>query len=491
MIDNFLLGFHQVFGFSALLYCLIGVILGTLTGLLPGLGTVAVISIFLPFIGIINDPTLSLILLAGIYYGAQYGGSTTAILFKIPGESSSLVTTLDGHQMSLKGKAGQAITVAALSSFFAGCISVVIVFLFSKDIAGLSMLVGPVEYAWLMFLGLIMSVFISRQNFLSATAMLLLGILLGTIGIDTTSGVSRFTFDNLNFSDGINFAFIAMGIFGLSEIFTNIFSKRLDETNSNKDLRLSLTKDELKESIAPTIRGTVIGSILGAIPGTGTIISPFASYYIEKNFSKNKHNLGKGEIAGVAGPEAANNASAQTSFIPLFSLGVPFTPVMALMLAALVLNGRNPGPSFIAAYPEMFYGFVVSMLLGNLFLVVLNVPLIKIWISILKIPKYILFPIIIALCFVGVYFINNNIYDCLILIPFILVGIIFKYLDCDPIPLAMGFICGKLFEEYFRRAMIIADGNLSVFVLHPIFFVSIIMLIAFAFYKRVLKNEKL
>jgi putative tricarboxylic transport membrane protein len=491
MIDNFLLGFNHIFSFSALLYCLIGVILGTLTGLIPGLGTVAVISLFLPFITVINDPTLSIILLAGIYYGAQYGGSTTAILFKIPGESSSLVTTLDGYQMNVKGNAGQAITIAALSSFFAGCISVSIVFLFSKDIADFSMLIGPIEFTWLMFLGLIMSVFISRQGFLSSISMLLLGILLGTIGIDTTSGVSRFTFESLSFSDGINFAFIAMGIFGLSEIFTNIFSKKLDIPISNEKINLGLSKKEVKESVAPTVRGTMIGSILGAIPGTGTIISPFASYYIEKLFSKNKHNLGKGEIAGVAGPEAANNAAAQTSFIPLFSLGVPFTPVMALILSALALNGRNPGPTFISAYPEMFYGFVVSMLIGNIILIILNVPLIKIWISVLKISKKILFPSIITLCFVGVYFINNNIYDCVILILFILIGMLFKYLDCDPIPLAMGFICGKLFEEYFRRAMIISDGNLSVFVFHPIFFVSIISLLVFILYKRILKNEKL
>lgn len=487
MIDSLLIGLSTALTPANLMFCVIGVLLGTLTGVLPGIGPMAGVALSLPFIHSMADPAGSLMALAGIYYGAQYGGSTSAILFKIPGESSSIVTALDGYEMARKGRAGSAITIAALASFFAGCVSALIVFISSKEIAELSLMIGPADFSWLMLLGLLMSIVISKENVVASSAMVCIGILLSTIGTDSTTGVVRFAFENVYLTDGLNFILIVVGVIGLSElVYKVIFDNETHQTTQTK-LDLYPSKQELKDSVAPTVRGTFVGSLLGMIPGAGSLIGPFVSYTIEKTFSKNRKEIGSGRIEGVAAPEAANNAAAQTSFIPLFSLGVPFTPIIALIMGTLILNTKYPGPNFIALYPEIFYGFVISMVIGNILLLMINLPMIRVWLWVLSIPKKILYPVIFFASFVGIYFINESIYDTALLIPLIIAGVIFRYLKCDAIPLVMGFVCGRLFEEYFRRSMIISGGDPMIFFNSPVLYVTIISIVVYTLAKKFLK----
>jgi putative tricarboxylic transport membrane protein len=457
-----------------LLYCFIGVVLGTIIGVLPGLGPFASISILLPFTYYL-DPISGIIMLAGIFYGSQYGGSTTSILLNLPGESASVVTTLDGYQMSKNGRGGAALTIAAVGSFIAGVFATGLIALLAIPLSNAAIKFGPTEYAALMLLGMIAAAALTQGSILKSLSMVTLGILLGTIGVDVNSGVERFTFGIPNLYDGISFAVIAMSMFGLAEIFYNLLNtpEKKMEIPSISDLYPN--KKEIKEAAPAIFRGTIVGSLLGLLPGAGSIISSFASYTLEKKISKNPEKFGKGAIEGVAAPESANNAGAQTGFIPMLSLGLPTTPVMTLMIAALMMHDIQPGPDVISSNPTLFWALIFSMLIGNLFLVILNIPLVGLWIRIITIPRLILYPLVILICIVGAYYINNNFFEVLLLVPFTIFGYYLKKWSCNPAPLAMGFVVGVSFEEYFRRSMMISDGSWMIFLNSPI---TIILLMA-------------
>jgi len=384
LIANLGLGFSVALSFQNLLYCLLGVLLGTLIGVLPGIGPVATIAMLLPVTFTLN-PTSALIMLAGIYYGAQYGGSTTAILVNIPGESSSVVTCLDGYQMARQGRAGPALGIAALGSFFAGCVATVIIALFAPPLAEVALKFGPAEYFSLMVLGLVAATVLAHGSLLKAIAMVILGLLLGLVGTDVNSGVARFSFGVSELSDGIGFVSVAMGVFGFAEIIANLEQKEKREIFTKKVSNLLPTFQDLKDSWASVVRGTTLGSFLGILPGGGALLASFAAYTLEKKVSKNSANFGKGAIQGVAAPESANNAGAQTSFIPLLTLGIPSNPVMALMIGAMMIQGIAPGPQVMTERPQLFWGMIASMWVGNLMLVVLNLPLIGMWIKLLMV----------------------------------------------------------------------------------------------------------
>lgn len=464
ILNNLLLGFSTVLTWKSLLWCLVGVTLGTLVGVLPGLGTMAAVSILLPIIYNIGDPTLSIIFLAGIYYGTQYGGSTTAILLNLPGESSSVVTTLDGYQMAQQGRAGVALAIAALSSFVAGTVATLLIMLISRPLAEVAFLFGPAEYASLMLLGLLASVALIQGSWLKGLGMVCVGILLGLIGTDVNSGSTRFTLGLPELIDGISFGIVAMGVFGLAEIVYNALHVPRTQINRVSIGSMYPTRQELKQSLAPASRGTLVGSIMGLLPGGGALISSFASYALEKKLSKNPEKFGQGELSGVAGPEAANNAGAQTSFIPMLSLGIPTTPVMALMLASLIISGIQPGPQVMTNNASLFWGLIASMWIGNFFLLILNYPLVTVWVQILKISWKILYPIILVVCVIGAWYINNNWFDVWMLIPMAILGYVLKLLDCEPAPLAMGFVIGTMFEEYLRRSLQISQGDWMIFI---------------------------
>lgn len=474
IISNLLIGFNTAFSFSNLLWCLLGVTLGTLVGILPGLGPFTAISILLP-ITYHLDPISGIIMLSGIYYGTQYGGSTTSILLNLPGESSSVVTTIDGYQMTKNGQAGKALSIAAIGSFTAGIVATVIIAGVAVPLALFSTKFGPAEYTLLMVLGLISSVVLVQGSFIKSFSMVAVGILVGMIGVDINSGIERYTFDIPNLYDGLSFIIIAIGIFGLSEIIYNIFHTTESKIDLPSLKNLYPSINELKQSLPSVLRGSFIGSFLGMLPGAGSVISSFASYSIEKNISKNPEKFGKGTIEGVAGPESANNAGAQTSFIPMLSLGIPFTPIMALIMAALLVHDIRPGPFIVLENPDIFWGLIVSMLIGNCFLLILNLPLISIWISILRITRKILYPCIIVFCFVGAYFISNSFFNVFLLIPFAILGYIFKRLECHPAPLAMGFVIGPALEEYFRRSLMISNGDWMIFFSSPISLIILLL----------------
>jgi len=468
LFTNLALGFATAGSLDNLLYCFIGVLLGTLIGVLPGIGPLATIAMLLPATYKMSDPTSALIMLAGIYYGAQYGGSTTAILVNLPGESSSVVTVLDGYQMARKGRAGAALSIAAIASFFAGTVATFLLAAFAPPLAEVAFKFGPAEYFSLMVLGLIAAVVLANGSIWKALAMVVLGLLMGMIGTDVNSGVARFSFDVPELSDGIEFAVVAMGMFGFAEIITNLEQRENREVFTSKVGRLLPTMAEFKRSIGPILRGTSLGSLLGILPGGGAVLSSFATYAMEKKLSKHPEEFGKGAIEGVAGPEAANNAGAQTSFIPMLTLGIPTTPVLALMVAAMMIHNIQPGPQVMTSNPSLFWGLIVSMWIGNLMLVILNLPLIGIWIKLLTVPYRVLFPAILLFCCIGSYSLNNNVFDVFMTIPFAILGYIFKKLECEPAPLLLGFVLGKLMEEYLRRAMTISRGDWSVFVTRPL-----------------------
>ncbi len=468
LFSNLGLGFATALSGSNLLYCFIGVLLGTLIGVLPGIGPLATIAMLLPATYKMTDPTSALIMLAGIYYGAQYGGSTTAILVNLPGESSSVVTTLDGYQMARKGRAGAALSIAAIGSFFAGTVATFLLAAFAPPLAELAFKFGPAEYFSLMVLGLIAAIVLAHGSVLKALCMVLLGLLFGMIGTDVNSGVARFSFEIPELSDGIEFAVVAMGMFGFAEIIINLEQRENREVFTNKVGRLLPSMPEFKRSIMPMIRGTTLGSILGILPGGGAVLASFATYAMEKKLSKHPEEFGKGAIEGVAGPEAANNAGAQTSFIPMLTLGIPTTPVMALMVAAMMIHNIQPGPQVMTSNPKLFWGLIASMWVGNLMLVILNLPLIGVWIKLLTVPYRVLYPAILLFCCIGAYSLNNNVFDVFMTIPFALLGYVFKKLDCEPAPLLLGFVLGKLMEEYLRRAMTISRGDPTVFFTRPL-----------------------
>jgi len=477
LVTNLGLGFSVALSFQNLLYCLLGVLLGTLIGVLPGIGPVATIAMLLPVTFTLN-PTSALIMLAGIYYGAQYGGSTTAILVNIPGESSSVVTCLDGYQMARQGRAGPALGIAALGSFFAGCVATVIIALFAPPLAEVALKFGPAEYFSLMVLGLIAATVLAHGSLIKAIAMVILGLLLGLVGTDVNSGVARYSFGVSELSDGIGFVSVAMGVFGFAEIIANLEQKEKREIFTKKVSNLLPTLQDLKDSWLSVVRGTALGSALGILPGGGALLASFAAYTLEKKVSKNSAMFGKGAIQGVAAPESANNAGAQTSFIPLLTLGIPSNPVMALMIGAMMIQGIAPGPQVMTERPQLFWGMIASMWVGNLMLVVLNLPLIGMWIKLLMVPYRLLYPSILVFCCIGVYSISNSPFDVMQTAVFGVVGYVFAKLECEPAPLILGFILGPLMEENLRRAMLLSRGDPFVFFQRPI---SLAMLLIAAF----------
>jgi TctA family transporter len=468
LIANLSLGLGVALTPINLLYCLAGVFLGTLIGVLPGLGPTATISMLLP-ITFVLPPVSALIMLAGIYYGSQYGGSTTSILVNLPGEAASVVTALDGYQMALQGRAGVALATAAIGSFFAGTVATLLLALFAPPLAEVALKFGPADYFSLMVLGLVASVVLAHGSLLHAIGMVIVGLLLGLVGSDVTSGGQRFTFGLPQLADGIGFVVVAMGMFGLSEIIRNL-EQGNDRTGliTKKITRLMPTKKEWKRMIGPILRGTALGSALGILPGSGSILGSFAAYSLEKKISKNSKQFGKGAIEGVAAPESANNAGAQTSFIPMLTLGIPSNPVMALMVGAMIIQGIQPGPSVISEQPALFWGIIVSMWIGNLFLVILNLPMIGLWVRIIMVPYRFLYPAILAFCAIGVFSLNNSEFDIYLMALFGLLGYGFSKLDCEPAPMLLAFILGPLMEEYLRRAMLMSRGDPMVFLRRPI-----------------------
>ncbi len=466
-LHNLSLGFGVAFQWSHLFYCLMGVLLGTLIGVLPGIGPVATIAMLLP-VTFSLSPTAALIMLAGIYYGAQYGGSTTSILINIPGEASSVVTCLDGYQMARKGRAGPALATAAIGSFFAGCVSTVILAMFAPPLAGIALKFGPAEYFSLMVFGLAAAVVLAHGSLLKAIAMVLLGLLLGLVGTDTTSGTMRFTFGIFELADGVGFVGVAMGLFGIAEVVANLEIKERREVFTSKVGRLMPSKEDFRRMWRPILRGTAFGSALGILPGGGPLLASFGAYALEKKVSRYGHEFGQGAIEGVAAPEAANNAGAQTSFIPLLTLGIPSNVVMALMIGAMMIQGIIPGPKVMTEKPDLFWGLIASMWIGNAMLVILNLPLVGIWIKLLTVPYRFLYPSILVFMAIGVYSLSNSPFDVLLMAAFGILGHIFVKLDCEPAPLILGLVLGPMMEENLRRALILSRGDPVVFLTKPI-----------------------
>jgi putative tricarboxylic transport membrane protein len=493
LFSNLALGFVAAATTTNLFYCFVGCFLGTLIGVLPGIGPLATIAMLLPITYKMTDPTTALIMLSGIYYGAQYGGSTTAILVNLPGESSSVVTTLDGYQMARQGKAGAALSIAAIGSFIAGSVATFLLAAFAPPLAELAFKFGPAEYFSLMILGLIAAVVLANGSIVKAIAMVVLGLLMGMIGTDVNSGVARFSFDIPELSDGIEFAVVAMGMFGFAEIILNLEQGEAREVFTNKVEGLLVKWSEFKEAFPAIMRGTALGSVLGILPGGGAVLASFASYAMEKKLSKTPEKFGHGAIAGVAGPESANNAGAQTSFIPMLTLGIPTTPVMALMVAAMMIHNIQPGPQVMTANPKLFWGLICSMWIGNVMLVILNLPLIGIWIKLLTVPYRVLYPAILLFCCIGAYSLNNNVFDVFMTIPFAILGYLFKKFDCEPAPLLLGFVLGKLMEEYLRRAMTISRGDPTVFFTRPLslgLLIAAAVLLAIVFLPSISKKRE-
>lgn len=469
LISNLALGFQTAFSLTHMLYCLAGVSIGTLIGVLPGMGPVATVAMLLPATYAL-EPSGALIMLAGIYYGAQYGGSTTAILVNIPGEAASVVTCLDGHQMAKKGRAGAALGIAAIGSFVAGCFATLLIAAFAPPLTRLAFEFGPAEYFSLMVLGLIGAVVLATGSLLKAICMIFLGLLLGLVGTDVNSGALRYTFGVDELMEGIDFVALSMGIFGFAEIMRNLevtVKRSLVPGHVGKVLP---TKEDLKVCTAPIARGTILGSLLGVLPGGGALLASFASYTVEKKLAGEKADppFGSGNIRGVAGPESANNAGAQTSYIPMLTLGIPSNAVMALMIGAMMIHDIVPGPQVMTSNPSLFWGFIVAMWLGNLFLIVLNLPMVGIWIQMLKVPYRLLYPAILVFCCIGVYSINNNVWDVWMTVFFGFVGYLFYKLGCEPAPLVLGFILGPMMEENLRRALLLSRGDPTVFLTSPI-----------------------
>lgn len=469
LTNNLLLGFQTALTFSNIAYGLFGCILGTLIGVLPGLGPVATIAMLLPSIYAL-DATPALIMLAGIYYGAQYGGSTTAILINVPGESSSVVTAIDGYQMARQGRAGAALATAALGSFFAGTVGTMIIAAFAPPLTELAFKFGPAEYFSLMVLGLIGAVVLASGSLVKAIAMILLGLLLGQINTDVISGTPRYSFDIPELTDGINFVVIAMGVFGFGEIIANLGRPAEHREVFTKAVKgLWPTRQDFQDAWPSVLRGTTLGSALGVLPGGGALLASFAAYTLEKKLARNPRvPFGKGAIQGVAGPESANNAGAQTSFIPMLTLGIPPNAVMALMVGAMTIKGIQPGPQVMTSNPQLFWGLIASMWIGNLMLVILNLPLIGMWIKLLTVPYRFLFPAITVFCCIGTYTLNNNAFDVYMTAAFAVVGYAFYKLGCEPAPLLLGFILGPMMEENLRRALLLSRGDWTTFVNRPL-----------------------
>jgi putative tricarboxylic transport membrane protein len=467
LVSNLSLGFGVALTFQNLGLAFLGCLVGTLIGVLPGVGPIATIAMLLPItFGL--DPVGALIMLAGIYYGAQYGGSTTAILVNIPGEATSVVTVLDGHQMARQGRAGIALGIAAIGSFFAGTVATLVIAALGAPLTRLALVFGPAEYFALMVMGLVFAVVLARGSILKAIAMIVLGILLSTVGTDLETGQERMTMGMQFLSDGIDFAVLAMGLFGIAEILRN-----LEHTESRDVVRQAIGRllpnwDDMKQSALPILRGTGIGAALGILPGNGAVLGPFASYTVEKKIAKDPSRFGRGAIEGVAGPESANNAGAQTSFIPLLTLGIPPNAVMALMVGAMTIHGIIPGPQVMTKNPQLFWGMIASMWVGNLMLLIINLPLIGLWVRLLKVPYHLLFPVILMFCCIGIYSVNSLPTDVMFIAFFGICGYALIKFGFEPAPLLLGFVLGRLMEENLRRALIISRGDMWTFVERPI-----------------------
>jgi putative tricarboxylic transport membrane protein len=488
VLDGLALGFETAFTPINLLFCLIGVALGTAVGVLPGIGPTATMGLLLP-ITFGFDPVTSLIMLAGIYYGAQYGGSTTAILINLPGESSAAVTAIDGHEMAKRGRAGKALATAALGSFFAGTVATVVVALVATPISRAALSFGPAEFFSLIVLGLIASITLASGSTLKALAMIVLGLLLGTVGQDIGTGTPRFTFGVPELFQGLQFVSLAVGLFGIAEILRNLETDVTRSVMVKKVENLWLSKEDFRRISMPVLRGTGLGSALGVLPGAGHVLASFVSYSVEKRASKHPEEFGKGAIEGVAGPESANNAAAQTSFIPLLTLGLPSNSIMAILIGALLIQGIVPGPGVITDEPELFWGLIASFWIGNLFLVLLNLPLIGLWVKMLTIPYRVLFPAIIAFAAIGTYSLNRNAYDVYAIAFFAILGYVLIKLGCEPAPLLLGFVLGPLLEEYLRRALTISRGDATVFVTRPLS-LTLLILAVVAFVVAVLPTVR-
>ena len=473
LLSHLGLGFQVALAGTNLLYALIGCLLGTLIGVLPGIGPVATIAMLLP-ITYALQPVSALIMLAGIYYGAQYGGSTTSILVNLPGEASSAVTCLDGYQMARNGRAGAALAIAAVGSFFAGCVGTLLLAGFALPMTELALKFGPAEYFSLMVLGMIGAVVLAHGSRLKAIAMIILGLLLGIVGTDVNSGMARFSFGIPELTDGIGTAVIAMALFGIAEILVNLEHKTDRDLLTQKLSSLMPNREEMRRSIPAVIRGTTIGSLLGVLPGGGALLASFAAYGLEKKVSKRPQEFGKGAVEGVAGPESANNAAAQTSFIPLLTLGIPPNAVMALMVGAMTIHNIQPGPQVMTSNPALFWGLIASMWIGNLMLVVLNLPLIGMWVKLLTVPYRLLYPAILLFCCIGVYSLSNSTFDVYQIAVLGILGYVFIKLECEPAPLILGFVLGPLLEENLRRAMLLSRGDPTVFFTRPL---SLVMLL--------------
>ncbi len=467
LFANLILGFQTALTLTNLAYCLAGVFLGTAIGVLPGLGPAATIAMLIPATFTL-PPESSLIMLAGIFYGAQYGGSTTAILVNLPGETSSVVTALDGYQMARQGKAGRALATAAIASFFAGTVATLLIAVFAPPLAEVALKFGPAEYFALMALGLVASIVLAHGSILHALGMILLGLLLGIIGTDVNSGAQRFTFGMPQLFDGIGFVIVAMGMFGIGEVIANLESEGSRDVMVRKVTGLMPTREDWRRIIAPILRGTALGSMLGILPGGGASLSSFGSYALEKKVGRNRAQLGTGAIEGVAGPEAANNAGAQMSFIPMLTLGLPSNPVMALMIGAMIIQGIQPGPQVMTEQPALFWGVITSMWIGNIMLLILNLPLIGLWVQMIALPYHLLYPMILVFCTIGVFSLSNQPFDVYLMVIFGGLGYVFRKLDCEPAPMLLGFILGPMMEEYLRRALLLSKGDPTVFFTRPI-----------------------
>jgi putative tricarboxylic transport membrane protein len=474
MIDNLAHGFNIALSLQNIGLCFLGCLVGSLVGVLPGVGPIATIAMLLPVtFGI--DPVGALIMLAGIYYGAQYGGSTTAILVNIPGEATAVITVLDGHAMARKGQAGVALGIAAIGSFFAGTVATLLIAALGVPLTGIALMFGPAEYFSLMVMGLVLAVVLAGGPLAKALAMIGMGVVLSCVGTDIETGEERMTMGLPFLIDGIDFAILAMGLFGIAEIFRNLDQGEKRDVLRETIGRLLPSWADLKTSAAPILRGTALGAILGILPGNGAVLGPFASYALEKRLAKDPSRFGNGAIEGVAGPESANNAGAQTSFIPLLTLGIPPNAVMALMVGAMTIHGIVPGPQVITRHADLFWGMIASMWIGNLMLLIINLPLIGLWVRLLKVPYRLMFPTILMFCCIGIYSINSQPSDVMMIAVFGLVGYGFIKLGFEPAPMLLGFVLGNLMEENLRRALVLSHGDLSVLFTRPISAVLLVM----------------
>lgn len=491
LIESVLYGFGIALSPTNLFLCFMGAVGGTLVGVLPGLGPVGAMSMLLPVTFAIS-PTGALIMLAGIYYGAQYGGSITSILLNVPGEATTIVTCLDGYAMAKKGKAGRALGISAFGSFIAGTLAICGTILFAFPLTSFALKFGPPEYFGLICMGLVILTYLSKGSMLKALMMAILGIFVSTIGMDSLTGVSRFSFGNINLQEGIGLVSIGMGMFGIGEILTNLEEEKKREILKTKLKDLFPSVQDWKDSKWPILRGTILGFFLGILPGGGALISSFAAYAVEKKFSRHPEKFGTGMIEGVAGPESANNSGAQAAFIPLLTLGIPTNIVTALLLGALLIHGITPGPLLIKEKPDLFWGVITSMYIGNVMLLVLNLPLIPLWVRILHVPKFILFPVIMLFCLIGVYSVNNNAFDIFLMIFFGVVGYLAKRLDFEPAPFILAVVLGPIFEENLRQSLIFSRGDFSIFFTRPIslaFMIVAMLLVIFPFFPWVKRKR--